>query len=110
MILELTSYIFISLGLVILVTASIALVRFPDIYMRLHASSKASTGGTLTILIGLLLRGVPVENAGKMILVIALVVITSPITSHAIARAAHKRGDSGTEAPFEDMDKRGDGS
>ncbi len=108
MILEILSYIFIAMGLVILVTASIALVRFPDIYMRLHASSKASTGGTITILIGLLLRGVPFEDAGKMILVIALVVVTSPITSHAIARAAHKRGDSGTDAPFEDMEKRGE--
>ncbi len=108
MILEVVSYIFISLGLVILVTASIALVRFPDIYMRLHASSKASTGGTITIIIGLLLRGVPIGDAGKMILVIALVVITSPIISHAIARAAHKCGDSGSMAPFEDMEKRGE--
>ncbi len=105
---DIASYIFISLGLVILITASIALVRFPDIYMRLHASSKASTGGTVTILIGLLLRGVPLDEAGKMLLVISLVVITSPITSHAIARAAHKCGDSECQAPFEDMEKRGE--
>ena len=108
MIISILSYLFISLGLVILFTASIALVRFPDIYMRLHASSKASTGGTITILIGLLLHGVSLDEAGKMLLVISLVVITSPITSHAIARAAHKCDDIECQAPFEDMEKRGE--
>lgn len=93
MIIDVISYGLIALGMVILITASIALVRFPDIYMRLHASSKASTGGTLTILMGLMLRGVGLEVGGKIILVVALVLITGPITAHAIARAAHVRED-----------------
>ncbi len=95
MILDLVSYALISLGMVILVTASFALYRFPDIYMRLHASSKASTGGTLTLLLGLLLRGVTIAEGGKIVLVIALILATGPITAHAIARAAHVRGYSG---------------
>ncbi len=110
MIWVLVSYLLISLGIVILFTASIAMYRFPDIYMRLHAGSKASTGGTLTLLIGILMRGVTIVEGGKIILVIALVIITAPITAHAIARAAHVRGDSGATVPFTDHEgeHRGD--
>ncbi len=102
MIWNIVSYLLISLGIVILFAASVALYRFPDIYMRLHASSKASTGGTLTLLMGILMQGVSLMEGGKIILVIALILITAPVTTHAIARAAHVRGDSGAAVPFTD--------
>ncbi len=88
MIINLISLILMCLGTVILFFASIAMIRFEDTYMRLHASSKATSGGALSILLGLLMRTGFTETSGKIVLVIFFSVLTAPIVGHAIGRAA----------------------
>lgn len=85
-------------------TAALALIRFDHVFMRLHASAKASTGGVLCFLIGLLLRTGLIPSAGKIILVIVFILLTGPILSHALGRAAHIGAGMGAEIPFEDVD------
>ncbi len=75
------------LGTVILFFASIAMIRFKDTYMRLHASSKATSGGALALLLGLLMRTGFTETSGKIVLVILFSVLTAPVVGHAIGRA-----------------------
>ncbi|MFO8110643.1 MAG: monovalent cation/H(+) antiporter subunit G [Thermoplasmata archaeon] len=87
MITNMVSLFLMCLGTVILFFASIAMIRFQDTYMRLHASSKATSGGSLTILLGLLLRTGLSETSGKIVLVILFSVLTAPIVGHAIGRA-----------------------
>ena len=103
MILDLISLFLMSLGCVVMFSAALALLRFDHVYMRLHASAKASTGGVLCILIGLLLRTGLILNTGKIILIIVLIILTGPILSHAIARAAHVSSGMGAEIPYEDV-------
>ncbi|MCK8816058.1 monovalent cation/H(+) antiporter subunit G [Natroniella sulfidigena] len=71
------------------------MLRFPDFYTRLHASSKCLTGGALFMLAGLaglmFLEGRPFDSF-KLLLLSAFLVLTNPATGHAIARAAHKVG------------------
>lgn len=106
MIFEVLSIFLMSLGCVIMFSASLALLRFPDVYMRLHASAKASTGGTIALLGGLLLRTGLDFISTKIVLVILFILFTSPILSHAIARAAHLRSGMGAEIPFEDVEEK----
>lgn len=109
MIWYLISLFLISLGIVVMFTASLALLRFKDVYMRLHASSKAGTGGALTILIGVLIRQGFSEISGKIILVIALIAFTGPVVSHALGRAAYVEGVDTEDITFIDYEKeRGD--
>ena len=103
MIVEILSIFLISLGCVVMFSAALALIRFDHVYMRLHASAKASTGGVLCILIGLLVRTGLIDNTGKVVLIIILIILTGPILSHAIARAAHVGSGMGAEIPFEDV-------
>ncbi len=73
----------------------VGIIRMPDLYCRLHSSSKNTTLGSLLILFGLTLREFQVGEgpAGlKVLLIGAFVLIVTPIGSHALARAAYKYG------------------
>jgi len=89
---EIISYIFISIGCIIMAIASLGLYRFPDVYMRLHASAKINTGGAMNILFGLMLRfGLQLATI-KFFVLLLLIFILTPVISHAIARSAHLQG------------------
>ena len=86
---EIIGYIFIAVGLVFDLFGCLGLVRLPDVYNRLQASTKCVTLGTCFILFGsFLLMGF----LWKAILAIAFVVMSSPTGAHAIAHAAHHSG------------------
>ncbi len=88
-ILELLSLIFISAGCIVMLSAALGLYRFPDIYMRLHSSTKVNTGGAMTILFGLILRSGISALSVKIVIIITFIIVLTPIVSHAIARSAH---------------------
>jgi len=68
----------------------LGLVRLPDVYNRLQASTKCVTFGTCSILLGTLLI-IGFNTAGvKCILAIIFLLFTSPTASHALTRAACK--------------------
>lgn len=84
--------IFISLGLAFDLIGCLGLVRMPDVYNRLETSTKCVTIGTCFILFGTFCI-VGWSNAGmKMFLCIIYVLLTAPVTAHAIARGAHRSG------------------
>ncbi|MFO7819532.1 MAG: monovalent cation/H(+) antiporter subunit G [Halanaerobacter sp.] len=71
----------------------IGMVRFVDFYIRLHILSKAVTGGAISILLGIIiLRGASFYSL-KLLVIILLLVITNPATSHAIAWSAYYHDD-----------------
>ncbi|MFH1768812.1 MAG: monovalent cation/H(+) antiporter subunit G [Candidatus Omnitrophota bacterium] len=84
--------IFISLGLMFDFFGCLGLVRLPDVYNRLQAATKCVTFGTCSILFGtFLLLGF--SSAGiKCLLTILFLILTSPTSAHALARASHKAG------------------
>ena len=88
-ILEILSLFFMAVGCLVMFSSALGLYRFPDVYMRLHSSTKVNTGGAMTILFGAMLRSGVSAISGKIIIIIALVFILTPVCSHAIARSAH---------------------
>lgn len=74
------------------VTANIGVLRFPDVFTRLHAAAKCSTTSVFSILLAcMLLKGW--DPMSWRILVIALFfLITSPVSAHIIGRSAWMRG------------------
>ena len=77
-------------GAVFLVLAAVGVLRMPDPYNRIQAGTKASTLGVVLALAGL---GIYEPAWLPKLLVIALfVLITNPVSSHALARAAHNAG------------------
>jgi multicomponent Na+:H+ antiporter subunit G len=84
---------FISVGLAFDLIGCLGLIRFPDVYNRLQASTKCVTFGTCNILFGAFLI-LGFDTAGtKCLLALVFLLFTSPTSSHALARAAHKAGE-----------------
>ncbi|HXK50693.1 MAG TPA: monovalent cation/H(+) antiporter subunit G, partial [Clostridiales bacterium] len=69
---------------------ALGVLRMPDIYNRMQAGTKATTLGTMLTLIGI---GIcHYEWLGQIFILIMFIALTNPISSHALARAAHFRG------------------
>ncbi len=75
------------MGSFVLLIASIGLVRMPDVYNRLQVGTKATTLGTILSLIGLAF--IMPSWSGKLILLIFFIMMTNPVSSHVLARAAY---------------------
>lgn len=77
-------------GLFFSVVGILGLVRMPDLYTRLHATGKVSTVGLFGLLIGtaFLLPGAEL----KVIALAVFAILTLPVSSHAIAKAAYGHG------------------
>lgn len=71
---------------------TVGLLRFPDLYTRLHALAKADNLGLGFTLFGLVLRAESVASGLKLVLVWLLVLAASTVVSFLIARRAHRRG------------------
>lgn len=70
--------------------AGIGLLRFPDVLMRMHASTKAGTLG-----VGLSVVSVAIFFADdlvttKVVLIVLFLLLTAPVAAHLIGRAAYR--------------------
>lgn len=83
---------FIIVGLIFDFFGCLGLIRLPDVYNRLQASTKCVTLGTCGILFGLFLfKGFSAVGI-KAILCIIFIILTAPVSAHALARGAHRSG------------------
>jgi multicomponent Na+:H+ antiporter subunit G len=67
------------------------LLRLPDVYNRLHATTKCDTLGAGLVLLSLALQSTTVIGI-RLALLILFILITNPTAAHLIARAAYKTG------------------
>lgn len=81
---------FILVGIMFDFFGVLGLVRLPDVYNRLQAATKCVTFGSAGILFGVfILQGF--NNFGfKVLIGIVFIFLTSPVSAHAISRAAHR--------------------
>ena len=82
----------ISVGLAFDFFGCLGLVRFPDVYNRLHSSIKCVTMGTSSILLGLFLYKGFTPAGIKALLCILFLTLTAPVSAHVLARSAHLSG------------------
>ena len=79
-----------AVGTVFLFIGSLGVLRLPDVYNRLQAGTKCTTLGAFLTIIGL---GITQPDWLPKTLVIALfILITNPISNHALGRASRKSG------------------
>lgn len=89
---DVLSWALIVLGGALGITGGIGLLRFPDVYARMHAVGLTDTVTAGAILLGLLLQAETVLVAIKLVLIFAFLLIASPTANHALARAALEGG------------------
>jgi multicomponent Na+:H+ antiporter subunit G len=100
-IIDIISYIFLAIGVFFNLLAGIGLLRFPDVYTRLHAGTKCTTFGSIFICGSVILLGLRTwyfgDPSGSTLVIhtfgaLIAILITNPTGAHAIARAAHRSG------------------
>ncbi|OYT15470.1 MAG: hypothetical protein B7C24_12905 [Bacteroidetes bacterium 4572_77] len=78
------------LGAIFLFLGSLGILRMPDVYNRMQAGTKATTLGSILFFMGICFM--ESQWIGKLVLLILFIIFTNPVSSHALARAAHKAG------------------
>ncbi len=89
---DIIGYILITVGILFNIFGCIGLVRFPDVYNRLQASTKCVTLGTILLLAGVALVSGSGPISAKAIICAVFILITSPTAAHAIAKGAYASG------------------
>ena len=89
--------IFIIGGVFFFFVGTVGLVRMPDVFCRLHATTKCDTMGSSLSLIGVMIyHGFSIISL-KLFIILLFIFITSPTASHIIAKAAHNKKVEGEE-------------
>lgn len=78
------------IGTIFLFLGSLGLIRMPDVFNRIQTGTKATTLGTMLTLLGIGI--IHFGWAGKIVVLIIFVLVTNPVSSHVLARAAHHIG------------------
>lgn len=97
MILEAVISILLLVGGAFALIGSIGLARLPDIFMRLHGPTKATTLGLGALVVASLIQTSAVSGSLslKELAISVFLFITAPVSAHLIAKAALKVGREG---------------
>ena len=90
---EIITSLLIFLGVFLTFLSAVGVMRFPDVYSRMHAAGKSSTLGVVFLMLAVVVYFIP--NGGiniKILLAIVFVFITAPLSSLMITRSAYRIG------------------
>jgi len=90
-VLDVIGIMLLGLGLLLATIGLYGLLRTPDIFAQLHAAGLITGPAVVLVLLASVATG-SAEIITSAVLVVLFVLVTSPLSSHAIAQAAHRRG------------------
>lgn len=79
-------------GIAFILVGSIGILRLPDFFTRTHAVSKSDTLGIIFVISGMIIYEGLTLSSLKLVLIILFIALANPIGSHALAKAAIKKG------------------
>jgi len=103
-VLDILGWVFLVAGSVLSIAGGIGLLRFPDFYTRIHAGGLTDTGGAGLVIAGLLVQSDSFLVAVKLVIILFFLLLTSPTSTHALARAALTAGVKPLLAPDQEDD------
>jgi multicomponent Na+:H+ antiporter subunit G len=83
---------FVITGIAFILVGSLGILRLPDFFTRTHAVSKSDTLGIIFVISGLVIYEGLTLSSLKLVLIIMFIALANPIGSHALAKAALKKG------------------
>ncbi len=104
-----------AIGLFFNTLGIVGILRFPDVYTRLHADTKATTFGSIFTSLAVILYaaarhyqtqdGQYAALALHAIVAVVVLAVTNATAAHAIARAAHRRGHKPVQAVVDRLEE-----
>lgn len=108
-------YLFLAIGVFFNLLAGVGLLRFPDVYTRLHAGTKCTTFGSIFIILSVVILGLrswyfgstdgsvlAIHSIGALVAIL----LTNPTGAHAIAQAAHRSGVKPVNAVVDQLEEK----
>ncbi|OPL19300.1 MAG: cation:proton antiporter [Candidatus Aegiribacteria sp. MLS_C] len=90
MVLEAVGTVVTGIGAAFLLVGSLGVFRMPDVYNRLQAGTKCTTLGACLAIVGV---GIMEPSwLPKTLLIAGFILLTNPISNHALGRASRKSG------------------
>ena len=89
---EIIALAFLLVGSVFTFIAALGVLRMPDLFMRMHANTKSATLGVGFIMLGVAIYFGEITVTTRAVAVILFLLVTAPISSHLLARAAYFSG------------------
>jgi len=102
---DIASWILLSLGGVLIFTGGLGALRMPNLYTRMHAASLADTMGAMLVIAGIMLQAGASLATLKLAAILLFLLLTGPAASNALASAALLAGvrpDQATDSTAED--------
>ena len=97
MILDAVGWVLVLAGVALTVLGGVGLVRFPDVFSRMHAATKPSSLGLLLVCAG---AAAVLDDGGDralLLLVGAFQLLTAPVAAHMVGRSAYGAGAPGVD-------------
>lgn len=88
MIIDWIAGLFLAVGSAFVVIGAVGVIRMPDVYTRMHASSVTETLGTVLVLTGLMFYTGWTLATFKLFAIMLFLLFTAPVASYAMANAA----------------------
>ena len=89
---DMLSNVLLVIGLIFVSLGIFGLLRLPDVYNRLHATSKIETLGAFGVMLSIFVKVGFAPMGVKAITVGIFLMLTVPVSAHMISRAAHRHG------------------
>nr|WP_279290410.1 monovalent cation/H(+) antiporter subunit G [Rhizobium skierniewicense] len=79
-------------GALFSLAAAIGINRFPDLYTRMHAASKAGTVGSGLLLLAVGIDAFQLTVFARAAIGFCFIIMTAPVSAHLLAKVAHQAG------------------
>jgi multicomponent Na+:H+ antiporter subunit G len=89
---QVLSAVLLALGAFFSLVAAIGVLRFPDLFLRMHCSAKSATLGVSCIMLGAAAHFGDLISYTKAVAAIVFLLISAPVATHVLARAAFYAG------------------
>jgi len=80
---------FLIAGSSLILLSAVGMIRMPDLFTRMQAATKATTLGLACLLTGTVIQLADFSTLVRAALISAFILLTSPVSTHVIARAAY---------------------
>jgi multicomponent Na+:H+ antiporter subunit G len=89
---EILTSVFVIAGSLFALAAALGVLRMPDVFIRMHASTKAGTLGCGLILLAAAIHFGETGIVARAVAAFVFILLTAPVAAHMISRAAYRTG------------------
>ncbi len=89
---EIVAGVMILIGSFFVFVAAVGILRMPDVYVRMHAATKAGTLGSGLLLLAVAVQAQELDVVLRAVAAVLFLIATTPVAAHLLGRASYISG------------------